>query len=134
MLRYVVILLIFVAFGCTSTPQKLTLAHSVEVPKKYRSGNFSEDHPGYFTGYNDCTIARYVDAYECGWLIAVHRYAKNINFDDSSPLQMNGWEEEVIGAETGYQKARDRIESLIHTYGKQKVSEFLNEWPLAKEK
>jgi hypothetical protein len=132
MFRYSFILLLFVACGCASTGQKLTLAHDIEVPKEYQSGNFSPEHPGYMAG--NSTVERYVHAYERGWLIAVQRYAKNINFDVPSPLQMNGWEEEVVGAETGYQKARDRIESLIRLYGKQKVSELLNEYALPEEK
>jgi hypothetical protein len=132
MLRYLVIFLVFTACGCTSTQQKLTLAHHIDVPMAYRSGNFSPEHPSYMAG--NSTIERYVNAYERGWLIAVQRYAKNIDFDDPSPLQMNGWQEEVVGAEAGYQEARDRIESLIHRYGKQKVSELLNEWELPEEK
>jgi hypothetical protein len=76
------------------------------------------------------TIERYVNAYERGWLIAVQRYAKNIEFDDPSPLQMNGWQEEVVGAESGYRDGRGRIESLIRSYGKQKVSDLLNQYEL----
>jgi hypothetical protein len=106
----------------------LTLAHNIDVPKEYRAGNFSQEHPGYFAA--NSTIERYVDAYERGWLIAVQRYAKNINFDDPSPLQMNGWPEEVVGAEAGYAASRDRIESLIQIHGEQKVSELLNEYHL----
>ncbi|SRR6266498_5115610 len=132
MTRCLLTILALVACGCASTREKLTLVHDVEVPREYRSGNFSKDHPGYMAG--NSAIERYVDAYERGWLIAVQRYAKNIEFDDPSPLQMNGWQEEVVGAESGYTDGRDRIESLIRSYGKQKVSDLLNQYALPEEK
>jgi hypothetical protein len=110
-MRYVLTILALVACGCVSTRQQLTLAHDIEVPREYRSGNFSKEHPSYMAG--NSTIERYVDAYERGWLIAVQRYAKNIEFDDPSPLQMNGWQEEVVGAGSGYRDGRDRIKRLI---------------------
>ena len=134
MLRYTIILLFIIAVGCSSTNQELTLAHDVGVPKEYRSGNFSKEHPGYFTGYNNCTIARYVDSYELGWLTAVQRHAKNIAYEDSSPFHMNGWEEEALGGVNGYNDACKRIRILIQVYGKKKVYELLNEWELPDEK
>ena len=132
MLRYALIVLVFAVCGCASTRPQLTLAHNVDVPKDFRAGNFSEEHPGY-DEFN-CTIERYVDAYERGWLITVQRYAKDINFDDPSPLVMSGWGEEAAGGGAGYVAARDRIEELIRLYGKQKVSEYLQQFKLPDEK
>jgi hypothetical protein len=132
MLRFAVIVLTFVACGCVSTREKLTLSHEVEVPSEYRSGNFFNDHPGYMVG--NSTIERYVDAYERGWSIAVQRYAKNIEFDDPSPLGMSGWMEEVVGGDSGYSDGREWIQVLIRSYGKQKVSDLLNQYALPEDK
>src|ERR1051325_741085 len=33
--------------GCTGTVPQLSLAHRVNVPNEYRSGNFSDAHPGF---------------------------------------------------------------------------------------
>jgi hypothetical protein len=111
--------------GC-ATHQALTLAHNVNVPKEYRSGNFSEEHPGY-DEFNS-TIDRYVDAYERGWNFAVQRYAADINFKDPDPVTGIGWMEEVEGYSAGYYDGRDRIESLIRAYGKSKVSAYLQQF------
>ncbi len=111
--------------GC-ATHQALTLAHEVNVPKEYRSGNFSDEHPGWDEG--NSTIERYVNAYERGWSYAVQRFTRNIDLDDPSTLPGSGWIEEVDGYSAGYADGRDRIEMLIHTYGKQKVSTYLQQF------
>ena len=111
--------------GC-AMHHALTLAHDVNVPIQFRSGNFSEQHPGFDPG--NSTIERYVDAYERGWAYCVRRYADNINFDDPSPVAGIGWIEEVDGFSAGYYDARDRIGSLIHTYGKERVSLYLQQY------
>lgn len=123
---------ILVALGCASTRPQLTLAHDIDVPTEYRSGNFSGEHPGYMSG--NSTIERYVNAYERGWLIAVQRYAKDIDYEDDSPFHMNGWIEEVVGGQTGYADAKDRIMQLIYHFGKARVSELLNQLALPEEK
>ncbi len=123
---------ILVALGCASTRPQLTLAHDIDVPTEYRSGNFSEAHPGYMSG--NSAIERYVNAYERGWLIAVQRYAKDIDYEDASPFHMNGWIEEVVGGQTGYADAKYRIIQLIQHFGKARVSELLNKWALPEEK
>jgi len=132
MLRFAIIVLAFVAYGCASTRPQLSLAHDVNVPKECRAGNFSQEHPGY--DQFNCTIARYVEAYERGWWIMVQNYAKDINFDDPSPLVMSGWVEEAKGGGEGAAGARDKIEKLIHVYGKQKVSEYLRQFRQPDEK
>lgn len=96
------------------------------MPKEYRSGNFSEEHPGFSEG--NSTIERYANAYERGWLIAVENYAENIDFDDPSPLVMSGWPEEALGGGVGYADGRDRIEKLIRKFGKEKVSTCLRQY------
>ena len=119
MLRYTSIVLVLAACGCASTQPHLTLAHNIEIPKQCRAGS---DNPA----FPDFGVAeRYVSAYDRGWWIAVQRYAKDINFDDPSPLAMSGWREEAYGGGVGYVAARDRIEELIRTFGKQKVFEYL---------
>ena len=131
MWRYSLVIIVVTVCGCLNTKQRLTLAHDVDVPKAFRSGSFSKDHPFYFQDGSDCTIARYVLSYEYGWIAAVECFSTNINFDaELNPLRMNGWEEEAVGAANGFDDASRRIESLIRAYGKQKVSEFLTkEWP-----
>ena len=111
--------------GC-ATHQTLTLAHNVNVPKEFRSGNFSDEHPGY-DEFNS-TIERYVDAYERGWACCVARYASNINLEDPSLPGGSGWPEEAYGYSAGYGEARERIESLISMYGKKKVSAYLQQF------
>lgn len=111
--------------GC-ATRQQLTLAHDVNVPKQYRTGNFSDEHPGYDEG--NSAVERYVNAYERGWSYAVQRFATNIDLDDPSSLPGSGWIEEVDGYTAGYADGRDRIELLIPIYGKQKVSAYLQQF------
>lgn len=111
--------------GC-ATHQTLTLSHTVNVPKEFRAGNFSQEHPGYSEG--NCAVERYVNAYERGWITAVERYANDINLDDPSTLPWSGWVEETEGGSTGYADARDRIQMLIQVYGKEKVSSYLQQF------
>ena len=111
--------------GC-ATRQELTLSHEVNVPREFRLGNFSEEHPGYEA--NNSAVERYVWGYERGWALAAARYANDINFDDPSPAIIGGWVEEQAGGAAGYTDARDRIELLIRLYGKQKVSSYLQEF------
>jgi hypothetical protein len=132
MSRYAFIFLVLVACGCASPQPNLTLAHNVEVPKMYRAGNFSEEHPSYDEG--NSSIERYVNAYERGFETAVQEYAKDINFNDPNPFIMNGWVEETDGGPAGYGEARERIEDFIRVYGKQRVSEYLQQFRLPKEK
>lgn len=128
LLRFAVVVLIaLVAAGCRSTDNastrpKLTLTHNIQIPKEWSAGS---ENPG----MPDCgTAERYVSAYDRGWWIAVQRYAEDINFDDPSPLVMNGWAEEAYGGQVGYGSALDRIEELIRVYGKQRVSEYLQQF------
>jgi len=123
---------VLAALGCASTRPQLTLAHDIDVPAEYRAGNFSDAHPGYMSG--NSTIERYVNAYERGWLIAVQRYAKDIDYEDSSSFHMNGWMEEVVGGQTGYGDAEGRIMLLIQHFGKPAVSKLLNHWALPEDK
>jgi hypothetical protein len=132
MSRFVFIVLALVACGCASTRPPLTLAHNVEVPKEFRAGSFSKDHPFYMEG--NSTVERYVMAYEHGWAECVQRFAKNINFDDPSPYIFGGWVEEQAGGGAGYSAAWDRIHDLIRIYGKQKVSDYLQQFKLPDEK
>jgi hypothetical protein len=101
---------------------QLTLAHVINVPKEWRVG---ADDPGF---PDVSPIARYVAGYDIGWWLAVERYRKNIDFDDPSPVIVGGWVDEQAGGGAGYSDARDRIEQLIHTFGKQKVSEYLQQF------
>lgn len=80
------------------------------------------------------TIERYVNAYERGWLIAIQRYARDINYEDTFPFHMNGWIEEVVGGQTGYADAKERIMHLLQHFGKDAVSDLLNEFVLPEEK
>ncbi|HEU6447185.1 MAG TPA: hypothetical protein VFV23_01950 [Verrucomicrobiae bacterium] len=111
--------------GC-ATHQALTLSHNVNVPKEFRAGNFSEEHPGFIEG--NSTVERYVNAYERGWVLAVERFADNIDFDDPSPFVMSGWPEESFGGDSGYSDGCARIRSLIEIYGEQKVSDYLQQF------
>jgi hypothetical protein len=131
-LPFALIILVLAVCGCASSRQQLTLAHDVEVPKDFRAGSFSKDHPFYMEG--DSTVERYVMAYEHGWAECVQRFAKNINFDDPSPFIFGGWVEEQAGGSDGYWAARDRIEQLIRIYGEQKVSDYLQQFKLPEEK
>lgn len=124
-LGFAVLAFLFFNCGC-ATHQALTLAHDVNVPKEFRSGSFSDEHPDYWEG--NSAVERYVDAYERGWLIAVKRYADDINFDDPSPLVMSGWVEEAAGGGAGYGAGCERITRLIEIYGKQKVSAYLEQF------
>ena len=130
MKAFVICLPLFVialcAQSCATHPSELTLAHEVKVPKAFRAGNFSRDHPGYSEG--NSTIERYVNAYERGWALAVERFANNIDFDDPSPFVMSGWVEETDGGDTGYADGCSRIRSLIDSFGKQKVSTYLQQF------
>jgi len=110
----------------TFQPQGLSLAHDVNVPKEFRAGNFSKEHPGYSEG--NSTVERYVSAYERGWWVGVDRYASDIDLEDPSTLPGNGWIEEAAGFSAGYADARDRIQLLIHAFGKQKVSAYLQKF------
>jgi hypothetical protein len=47
---------------------------------------------------------------------------------------MSGWPEESYGGEAGYADGRDRIRELIRIYGKQKVSQYLQQFKLPEEK
>jgi hypothetical protein len=131
MLRYAFIFLVLAVCGCASTQQNLTLAHNIDVPKNYRAGNFSEEHPGYSEG--NSTIERYVNAYERGWRYAVQRYANDINFEDPSPVSGIGWMEEVEGFSDGYYAAYKRIDQLIRVYGNRRISEYLQQFRLPDE-
>jgi hypothetical protein len=111
--------------GC-ATRDDLTLQHDVNVPKEFRSGNYSDEHSGYDQG--NSTVERYVDAYERGWTYCVERFADNINLDDPSLPPGSGWPEEAYGFSAGYADARDRIESLIRIHGKMKVSAYLQQF------
>jgi len=111
--------------GCATKQPALSLAHNVDVPKQYLAGSFSEDHPGSSPG--NSTIERYINAYERGWVIAVNRYAKDIDFNDPSALAMSGWREEATGGADGYSAARVHIEQLIRVYGKAKVHAYLQQ-------
>ena len=132
MLRYVSILVVVAACGCAGPRAGLSLAHNIDVPKEFRAGNFSQEHPGFSEG--NSTIERYVNAYERGWCIAVDNYAKDIDFSDPSALVMSGWGEEAAGGADGYTAARDRIEELIRVYGKQKVSSYLQQFRIPDDK
>jgi hypothetical protein len=132
MLRFSLIILILASGGCASPHPTLTLSHNVDVPKKYRAGNFSEEHPGFSEG--NSTIERYVNAYERGFQIAVQEYAKDINFHDPNPFIMSGWVEETEGGPAGYAAATQAIEKLIRTYGKHKVSMYLQQFREPDEK
>jgi len=116
------------ACGCANTKPSLTLAHSIKIPKEWSAG--SED-----ASFPDFGVAeRYVSAYDRGWWIAVQQYAKDINYDDPSPFVMNGWPEESYGGPAGYGSACERIDELIRVYGKQKVSEYLQQFRVPDEK
>lgn len=72
-------------------------------------------------------------AYEHGWAECVQRFAQNIDFDDPSPFIFGGWVEEQAGGAAGYCDARNRIYDLIRIYGKQKVSDYLQQFKLPDE-
>jgi hypothetical protein len=128
MSRFAFIVLVFAVCGCASTRPSLSLAHDIQIPKKWSAG--SEN-----AGFPDFGVAeRYISAYDRGWWIMVQNYVKDINFDDPSPLAMSGWPEESYGGDHGYVAARARIEELIRVYGKQRVSEYLQQFKLADEK
>jgi hypothetical protein len=128
MLRYALIFWALAVGGCANTPPTpLTLSHDVDVPRKYRAGNFSEEHPGYDEG--NSSVERYVNAYEQGFQAAVQEHVKNINFQRTTNFFiMSGWVEETDGGPAGYGAATDRIEELIRVYGKQKVSAYLQQF------
>ncbi len=128
MIRPASIILALAACGCANTKPSLTLAHNIEIPKEWSAG--SED-----ANFPDFGVAeRYVSAYDRGWWIAVQRYAEDISFDDPSPLVMSGWPEEAYGGQVGYGSACERIEELIRVYGKQRVSEYLQQFRSPDEK
>lgn len=124
MLRIAFIVLVLAACGCASTRPALSLAHNIQIPKEFSAG--SED-----PGFPDFGVAeRFASAYDRGWWIMVQNYARDINFDDPSPLVMSGWVEEAAGGDWGYVAARDRIEELIRVYGKARVAEYLKQFKL----
>ena len=128
MIRPALIILVLAACGCASTKPSLTLAHTIQIPKQWSDG--SED-----ANFSDFGVAeRYVSAYDRGWWIAVQRYAENTDFDDPSPLVMNGWPEEAYGGQVGYGSACERIEESIRVYGRQRVSDYLQSSRLPDEK
>jgi hypothetical protein len=59
---------------------------------------------------------------------------EDIEFDDPSPLVMSGWPEEAAGGADGYYYARERMERLIRSFGKQRVSEYIHQFKLAGQK
>jgi hypothetical protein len=120
--RFIPFIVALCLSGCATQPG-LTLEHNVNVPKEFRSGNFSDEHPGYDEG--NSAIERYANAYERGWAYCAARYANNIDLEDPSLPPGSGWVEEAYGFSAGYGDARDRIELLIRTYGKKKVSAYL---------
>lgn len=130
-LPFAFVILVLAVCGCASTRQQLTLAHDVNVPKQYRAGNFSQEHPDYDEG--NSTVERYVMAYEHGWAECAQRFAQNIDFDDPSQFIFGGWVEEQAGGAAGYCDARNRIYDLIRIYGKQKVSDYLQQFKLPDE-
>jgi hypothetical protein len=95
MLHVVFILLVFAVCGCAGTRPDLTLAHDIQIPKEWRAGGGNAAFPDFGSA------ERYVGAYDRGWWIMVQNYAKDINFDDPSPLVMSGWPEEAAGADDG---------------------------------
>ncbi len=112
--------------SCATHSSELTLAHDVNVPKEFRAGNFSVEHPGFIEG--NSTVERYVNAYERGWALAVERFANNIDFDDPSPFVMSGWAEESNGGDAGFSDGCTRVRFLIDSFGKQKVSGCLQQF------
>jgi hypothetical protein len=126
-LRFAFIVLAFAVCGCASTRPNLTLAHNIQIPKEWSAGSENAFFP-------DFGVAeRYVSAYDRGWWWMVQNYVVDINFDDPSPSAMSGWPEESYGGAIGYAAARDRIEELIRVYGKQRVSEYLQQFRLPDE-
>lgn len=125
--RFYFVILLWALCGCASTRPKLTLAHDIQIPKEWRAGSENAAFPDFGTA------ERYVGAYDRGWWIMVQNYAKDINFDDPSPLVMSGWPEEAAGGDDGYVAAGDRIEELIRVYGKQQVSEYLRQFKSSDE-
>ncbi len=128
MLRNAFIILVLALCGCASTRPELSLAyplaHDVDVPKQYRSGNFSKEHPYYMAG--DSAIERYVSAYERGWWSCVRKYAHDIKHRDQAADSAGlGWPEEADGWTDGFLAASDRIQSLISRFGEEKVTEYL---------
>ena len=93
----------------------------IHVPKEWRAG---KEGPG----PGESSIGFYVGGYDIGWWEAVERYRKDIDVDDPSLLCVGGWPEEQAGGCAGYSDARRRIEQLIRTFGKQKVSEYLQQF------
>jgi hypothetical protein len=47
---------------------------------------------------------------------------------------MSGWPEEAAGGADGYYYARERMEQLIRSFGKQRVSEYIHQFKLAGQK
>jgi hypothetical protein len=71
------------------------------------------------------------------WREAVERHVKNIDYQDtfeSGVVTGIGWIEEVQGFNAGYDAGTERIKQLVHIYGKQKVSEYLQQFKLPQEK
>ncbi|HTD67456.1 MAG TPA: hypothetical protein VK846_13090 [Candidatus Limnocylindria bacterium] len=127
-MRHITFILLALALnGCVRTRPELTLAHHIRLPKEWSAGSNDPVFP-------DLGMAeRYVSAYDRGWWIAVQNYAKDIDFNDPSALMMNGWAEEAYGGAVGYSEGRDRVERLIRAFGRQKVSEYLQQFKLPDE-
>jgi len=114
------------AARCQPVKPALSLAHDIDVPKKYRAGRFSAEHPR--PGDGESAIERYVNAYERGWMTAVGNYMNDINHGKPLWFPVSGWPEEVAGGTDGYAAATERIDKLIRTYGKQQVSDYLQQF------
>src|SRR3954453_21966822 len=100
----------------------------IAIPKRWSAG--SND-----PAFSDFGVAeRYVSAYDRGWWIAVQERANNIDFQDTCQFVMNGWAEESYGGSEGYWGACDKIDKLVRVYGKQRVSEYLQQFKLPDEK
>jgi hypothetical protein len=119
----VIVISVFALCGCVSVPPKLTLDHEVRVPKEWSGG---ANCPGFS---DDGNIERYVSAYDRGWWWCVVEHAKDIDFQPKcSDYFISGWAAETYGWPAGVSDADTRIEKLVSTYGKQKVSAMLSEY------
>lgn len=122
MLRWFALVPVALIAGCAMQPSKeLSLAHAIDVPKQYQQGADAPP-PGL------SPIERYVSGYDIGWWAAVGKYRQDIDFCDPSQIVVGGWPDEQIGGCQGYYDARIRIETLIQTFGKQRVSLYLQQF------
>ena len=123
-MKIATILLLFLCFGCASTPgvapAKLSLEHQVVTPPEFQWGRKQPAFAG------NSPAARYVDGYERGWWSMLSRYAKDIEYEfEWGHVTSSGHGSGIQGYMDGALAASARAKELIENYGKKKTHGLL---------